>query len=388
MLEENYNNNWEEKMFLYLAIPLITAFSGLYLWRYVSVDPYDSIYGFLLGLLIGVRVIVVYDIERNRKKLNEISGGQLEVTNNKKFKLYHMKKALIPIALIFLAICATSFIDGIELYTRIFICINFIIFVFLYPYKEDILFYKKDLDYKYGIIDEQKESFNPKNIESKLIELSKANKELSEEEKENFGKLKLYSEIYSAVKNYSGITNVENSNVVKLEFFRGRNKVNIGTISTIYWNRPANKYDNTTRYTLREDIFISLTLPFSFKNSIKLEKGGIKNRIENINDENVLIPRYRNIPLIFCDDKSYAEKIMDEKSQEEIAKLVSKINSAYTIKFYENTVLIVIFNTKWSTYLSRKFSKKKNFKNICEVIDEVNEKISKIAIKIENDEIY
>ena len=129
---------------------------------------------------------------------------------------------------------------------------------------------------------------------------------------------------------------------------------------------------------------MNLNVPFSFKYQIEIERGGKRNRIENINNFNILIPKYRNIPFISCNNKSYAEKIMSEEIQKEIAELVTKIGTTYAIKFYEDSILLIIFYAKWSTNFSRMFFKRKNVQNIFGVIDEVTEKLLTIATKIEN----
>lgn len=172
---------------------------------------------------------------------------------------------------------------------------------------------------------------------------------------------------------------VLNSHISDLEFVKNNNIINIGALRT---NRKYNRH----KY-IREDIYITLKVPFVFQEQIDIEKRKMKNLNKHINNSDVFISKYKNIPFIFCDNKTYVEKIMNEEVQKEIAKLISKISSEFTIKFCENKISLVIFNLKWSTNFSRIFSKNKNLKDIFEFIDIVAKSLANIAMKIEKDEL-
>lgn len=352
----------------------------------------NAIFITLFFMVVGI--IIIYNNDKNMKKLATLRANQIKLPKSKKLKLCYLRPSITALVfvlvLIILVGCSNSKNKDKYAMSLMFVTI----FVTAMPtcYKDNILYYKKEIDYKYGVINEENETFIPDEIEKTMRQISCRN-ELSEEDKKEYMKLKKRFCIWSSVNNdieqrnvisahmRGGKTKVVDSHISDLEFAKGKNIVNIGSLCT-------KARDNRGYERRRDDLYITLNLPFSFKYPIEIEKKSNKNKIENIDHFDVLIPKYKNIPFIFCDNKTYAERIMNEEIQKEIAELIAKIGSDYAIKFYDDKIVLVILTVKWSTNFSRIFLKNKNVKDIFEVIDEVTERLSTIATKVELDGFY
>lgn len=155
-----------------------------------------------LAIVVGI-IVMLYKSIKNKKKIVELSENQKEILKSKKLKLCYERIPIISIIILFvliiLLVCSKN--ENKLKYAMSLMFVTVAVMAVPSSYRDNILYFKKEIDRKYGVINEKDETFVPEKIEETMRQLSCKN-ELSEEEKNEYIKMKQYLEIWACVDSY------------------------------------------------------------------------------------------------------------------------------------------------------------------------------------------
>lgn len=373
-MEKNFHVSW------HLGASFLIGYGCGDLINVMCNVKYDLNIGFgILFCFCGIMITLFFDTKTNKEKIR--FREPIKAEKGKRLPFYTTNKIVIfcqvmPVfLLLFMLIGQQYILFNFSVYTfRVtlinalpILLITLLITLALLFEKGGLLNFEKEISSKFNIIETEKKKLkikNKKELPSECLPASRI----------TYTKYRCKYIYYEYMKMY-----YENS-VANLGLI-GYGK-HISSLRNRYYKYECLPYE--------PNIFISLELPYKFRKATYI--GYTANVDEVITDleefkNNLIELKYNNIPHIFYTDKEYAENILTESVQKKLSDLARCVGK-FNIEFLENKITFVIQDSKWSTFFSEVFNKKRNARNILKVAETVLTSLKEISDEIEKNDAY